>query len=579
MSGLSGVFSFDRERRFDARSLFRAARRAPHVDQRSEELAGVSWCVESGPAPAALASDVEQRVRAIVLGRFSSRLELIEELTRAGLEVGPTDADLAVAAYRAWGSDFASHLTGQFAVALFDADAHALLLTRDARGTWPLYHRVSTSEVAFSTRLQPLLEARIVPRVLDPEGAASYFRLGFVPSPRSPVRDVEALPPGVTLVATRERRAVVRHHRADFSVQDEATSLDEQLGRAEAILEAELRADPEPREVWLQPDLPSVVLTAMRGRALGRTVETASPDGDERSARFAHLLGTRHRVVPVEPGLDDVVRLVGALDLPFADPAWLVRDAVGRSRDVAALSCAGAEPVFATNPRYPDALTADAVRRSVPDWLGALAPSFDRSVEAVIRCRGWPTRLRGLNEDFSRAVQSLRGPDLEADADPLSALQSVDLRYGVADAQLVALAGWTPWSGVEVATPYLAPALLDVATRFPARGRLEGREVGAGLARIARRMLPGRLTREDFGMWTPPVGTWMRGGLREAAEMAFFGTPGGLSGLLDDRRLRSLWYAHQVGWADHGVWLFALMVFELWVQSMLGERSSSFTAM
>jgi len=507
-----------------------------------------------------------------MVGELADRGTLLDALTARGLEVGSADADLAVAAYRAFGSEFPKHLNGSFAVVVYDAQAHVLILARDPLGHWPVYYRVGREDVVFSTELQTLLEAGVVPRALDLEGAASYFRLGFIPSPRSPVQDVRALPPGSALVVDRGGTALMRHRRVDFSVQDEATSLDAQLGRAESALQARLGREPSDAEVWLEPDLPSVVLTALAGRLRGRVVQTVAPIDDEASARFAHLLGTEHRTAEVAPGLDDLVRMVGALDTPLADPAWLVREALARSSDRPAVTAAGAGPVFATNPRYPDALTADAIRRSLPAFLERVAPDFGRSVESIVRRPDVAATRRGLTEDFARAVDGLQGPELDEDADPLAQLQAADLRYGTSDALLTGLTTWSAWTGCRVATPYVDADLLDVTGRLPARGRLEGREVGAGLGRIARRMLPGRLVREDFGSYSPGVADWMRSGLREAAEMAFFGASGGLSGLLDSARLRRAWYAHQMGWADHGQWLFALVVFELWAQSTLGER-------
>jgi asparagine synthase (glutamine-hydrolysing) len=528
--------------------------------------------VQGAEDGASAAEDAEGRVRALVVGCFDERERVVEELTRAGFEVGPSDAELAVAAYRAWGSQFLSQLSGRFALAVYDATSHALILARDALGHWPVYYRAGRHEVAFATRLQVLLEAGLAPRALDVDGAASYYRLGFVPSPRTAVQDVGALPPGAALVARDGRLGTLHHHACDFSVQDEASSLDDQLGRAEARLEARLREDEEAAEVWLEPDLATVVLVALQGRVQGRTVDTVSPDDDERAARVAHLLGTRHRTVEVRPDLDALVRVVGALDQPFADPAWWVRDAMGRTGRQPTASALGAGPVFAANPRYPDALTLDAVRRSLPDWATSMTPDRSRMIEAVIRTPGWPRTMPGLNDDFAATVRRLRGPGLDADLDPLAALQAADLRYGTSDAHLVGLNAWSAWSTVRVRTPYLDGRLLDIGCRLPSRGRLEGREVGAGLRRIARRMLPGRLAREDFAPHRPDVGAWLRGGLREAAEMAFFGTPGGLSGLLDASRLRRTWYAHQLGWADHGPWLFALLVFELWAQSTLTSR-------
>jgi asparagine synthase (glutamine-hydrolysing) len=570
VSGLFGVFSFDRERRFDARALFRAARAAPHRDQETHEEGGLSWAVQDRLRSTSLAEDPERRVKAAVVGTFDDLSGLAEELSRAGYPVDAREADVAVAAFRVWGSAFVRRIDGRFALAVYDAREQRLLLARDGVGHFPLFYRVGPRDIAFSTQLDVLLRAKLAPRILDAEGAAAYFRLGFIPSPRTAVEGVRALPPGATLVARPDQVGVEMHRTHDFSTQDEATPLEAQLDRLEAQLEAAARRT-EPPEIWFRPDLETVVLAAIQARATGASPETVAPLGDDaRTARLAQMLGGRHRVIAAEPGLDDVVRLVSTLDQPLADPAWLVRDALGRTAARPVASALGAGPVFACNPRYPDALTADTMHRALPSWLDAWVqgPGLEAAIQAG------PARVgRGLNPDFEARVRALEGPAVPSVSDPLASLQAADLRYRVGDGVLPGLAAWSARAGVDVGTPYLDSELIAGAARLPSRGRMEGRDVGAGLWRLARRLLPGRLSREDLGEAPPPVGEWLRSGLREAAEMAFFGREGGLSGLLDPAVLRRRWYAHQLGWADRGPWLYALMVFELWTQVVLSEPS------
>ncbi|QNA85049.1 hypothetical protein G4G27_14375 [Sphingomonas sp. So64.6b] len=93
-------------------------------------------------------------------------------------ELGLTDAELRdmsdsavlLAAYRHWGEDFAAHLLGDFAFAIWDARARTLLLGRDHMGQRGLYYHHGDGFLAFASEVKALWAVAGVPRRLSDAG-------------------------------------------------------------------------------------------------------------------------------------------------------------------------------------------------------------------------------------------------------------------------------------------------------------------------------------------------------------------------------------------------------------------------
>jgi asparagine synthase (glutamine-hydrolysing) len=112
-------------------------------------------------------------------GRVDNRRELLAALNLPG---STSDAAVVLAAYDAWRDRFASHLNGDFALAVFDPRVPRLLLARDCIGIRPLYYTRHDGFVAFASEVKALLEHPDVEVRADDEGIAD-----FVLTPSRPI--------------------------------------------------------------------------------------------------------------------------------------------------------------------------------------------------------------------------------------------------------------------------------------------------------------------------------------------------------------------------------------------------------
>lgn len=138
---------------------------------------------------------------------FDGRLDYLTDLRRALGDEAPAGDDpaaFALAAHARWGDDFADHLTGDWACAIWDGGSRRLLLGLDPMGTRALHFHVDAEgTIRLATDARALHADPAVPRVLDAERAALWLALTAPPesaSDRTMFRDVARVAPGTTAV-------------------------------------------------------------------------------------------------------------------------------------------------------------------------------------------------------------------------------------------------------------------------------------------------------------------------------------------------------------------------------------------
>lgn len=130
------------------------------------------------------------------------------------------------------------HFNGIFAFAIWDAPAQRLFLARDRMGVKPLYYVQWETGLAFASEIKALLTLPEISRTLDLEAAAQFFRLGFVPPPRTLFQGVRKLPPGWRLIAEGDQVLLEPYWDLDFQQSDTVASFAECCEQLRAVLQA-----------------------------------------------------------------------------------------------------------------------------------------------------------------------------------------------------------------------------------------------------------------------------------------------------------------------------------------------------
>jgi len=140
-------------------------------------------------------------------GEIFNYVELREELVALGHRFRTrSDTEVIVHAYEAWGERAFERFNGQFAIALWDARAEALVLARDRLGVRPLYLREHGGRLWFASEVKAIFAgAPEAPRAFDPVGLRETFTFWTVVPPQSVFEGVTELEPGHVRTVTRGR--------------------------------------------------------------------------------------------------------------------------------------------------------------------------------------------------------------------------------------------------------------------------------------------------------------------------------------------------------------------------------------
>jgi asparagine synthase (glutamine-hydrolysing) len=527
------------------------------------------------------------------------------------------DTEVIVHAWEEWREKCVERFRGMFAFALWDRNSRTLFLARDRLGIKPFYYSVLPNGLfLFASELKGLLAHPDLPRRIDPHAVADFFAYGYVPDPKSIYSDVTKLPPGCYLtVRPGEDVGVPRvywdvtfENKIHVNEEDAAEALIEKFKEAVKI---RMIAD-VPLGAFLSGGVDSSGVVAMMAQASEDPVDTCSISfGDPRfdesayAARVADRYATRHHTHQVTAdSLDVVSRIPGVYDEPFADssaiPTYhLCR--LTRNHVKVALSGDGGDELFAGYRRYRwhhyeeqmRGILSQGFRQVIFGALGfgypklAWAPRILRakatlqalsrnSVEGYFWSLGiTPPHIldRLLGQDLKSALKGYDPVDLigthftKAPTEhPVERAQYTDIKTYLPGDILTKVDRASMAHSLEVRVPILDHEFVEWAASLPADLRFRK---GAGKY-ILKKALGAHvdeevLYRPKMG-FAVPMAKWFRGPLYGEISTALEKGSIRTCNLVDCDFAASLAEAHLKGRQDHSAVLWALLMFERFLE-------------
>ncbi len=135
-----------------------------------------------------------------------ARANLRAELTSAGRQIplDASDTELLLHSYAQWGPHCVEHLRGDFAFAIWDAQAQTLFCARDHFGIKPFYYALFDTLFLFSNTLDALRLHPSVSAALNDSAVADFLLFGLNCDNRTTTfRDIQRLPPAHFLLVSR----------------------------------------------------------------------------------------------------------------------------------------------------------------------------------------------------------------------------------------------------------------------------------------------------------------------------------------------------------------------------------------
>ncbi len=563
----------------------------------------------------------EGLVAVVFNGCLYDHRERRARLERAGrvFVTDHSDTEVLIHGWREWarapgageakgrGERVREHLSGMYAVALWDRDDADLWLVRDDFGEKPLYVRpldprgslvfASTAGVLSSAAFGPS------PRV-DPASMADWFALGGHRR-WTPWRDISQIDAGASAwgrgTETGEGRArwgINGASRVAGSVESRPRGVTRSgvLGTLEARLRgavaSRLEAD-APLGCFLSGGIDSSLIAhyAKRARPDLTTLCMRMPDPryDEsaHAAAVARHLGTNHITLDVQPSAaDDLVHLITRLGLPFADSSllptyWLCKAA--REHVKVALSGDGGDELFMGYQRHAAAKWLPLLRLAAWAWPTSGYDERDptsrgarmaRLIRAA-RGKGYTDLVAIFPSELRRRVFRAGGVECERPRFlGRGQARRFDLAHYLPGDLLRKTDAASMSVGLEVRCPFLDREVAALALGTPIRVLMRGNRPKALLRELAARHLPQGIVERPKQGFAIPVSDWFRsdfGGLRTLLnDILHAPDPFGQAGAALDIHVpavNDMVEEHMKGRRDHGQRLYALTVLGVWARA------------
>jgi len=293
------------------------------------------------------------------------------------------DTETIVHLYEDHGPRFVEHLTGMYAIAVWDRPRRRLVLTRDRMGVKPLYVAETADGLAFASEIKCMIAGGLITPELDPLAAELFLAYGYVPGPHTLFAGVRKLAPATTLI-WEDARIVAEepYWQPSFdargpgrrSWQDDQEEL---LALLRSSVRGQMVSD-VPLGVMLSGGLDSSLVTALMTEVSDRPVQTFSigfaghsqselPD----ARRVAEALGTDHHELVTEAA--DQPEMLGDilwhLEEPVADLSifgFRQISRLARETVTVALSGQGADEILGGYRKHQVAYGSHIVRQLPP---------------------------------------------------------------------------------------------------------------------------------------------------------------------------------------------------------------------
>lgn len=572
-------------------------------------------------------SNEDGKIWTVFNGEIYNYLELREELILKGHRFkSSSDTEVIVHLYEEKGEDFVQSLRGMFAIALWDARDHKLLLYRDRVGIKPLHYWLKNGTLTFASEIKALLEYPEVGREISLGALNDYLSYLYIPTPRTIYREIQKLPAGHFLRYLNGQIKIERYW--DFTYREGPKIREEEWVEKlrEALSEAvklHLVSD-VPVGAFLSGGIDSSTVVAWMSRLGSIPVRTYSmgfsagggpakifggrdshfnelPYAREIARRFR----TEHHEETVEVDAFQLLpKIISGFDEPFADasaiPTSLVSEFARREVKVV-LSGDGGDELF-----------AGYLWTRKEAWLEmyrGLPAGLRKALGSFILGDGYrPVRETGFWDSVRRFVYDASLPPLESfgrrsmsfqpwmkedlfqpwvrdglwregEDDSLWRIRSfygqenassvmdkllyLDSKVYLPDDCLTKVDRMSMMHSLEVRVPLLDHKLIELVSSIPFAMKLRGRTTKYLLKKAVKGFLPPRVLKQRKQGFQVPLGRWFQEELSMVARKL----------LLENSRSRRFFRPAYVEWLlnEHregkqrfGNQLYALVVFELW---------------
>jgi asparagine synthase (glutamine-hydrolysing) len=380
-----------------------------------------------------------------------------------------------------------------------------------------------------------------------------------------------------------------------------------------------------PLGAFLSGGLDSTLVVSSMAKAIRRPVLTNSIGftGVQDELHLARLVSeqfsTDHREFTITPDSMAILpQIAYHFDEPFADssaiPTWYVCQMAKKNVTVAISGDGGDETFGGYTFRYLPHMYESRLRKGIPSLvrslvfgsLGKVWPSAawlpkalrlktilenlsTSDAEAFYHDLVWlrdDDRMKVYSPSFIEMLKGFhpfelisplytRSTDYEYNGkgavSSLMRAQYTDINFYMTEDVLVKVDRMSMAHSMEVRSPLLDYRIIEFAATLPDSLKLERYKGKIVPRNLASRRLPKEILKQPKTGFSVPVSEWLRKELREIVEAALSKRNGVIAEVFQRDALRNIWQEHLKGQRDHSVFLWSIVMLDMWEENVFKE--------
>lgn len=499
-------------------------------------------------------------------GEIYNYKELKEELTKTGHRFRTQgDTEVLLQGLIRSGAAFIKKLNGMFTFAFYNVRAGKLILARDRMGMKPVYYWVGGKKFIFSSELRGVL-SHPVPRQLDHDALAVFFELGYVPGPKTFIKDITKLCPGQYLeldVATGEYR-VNWFSESSASLDRQNFSIDKFRGLMKDVV-SDHTMGLRPFGMYLSGGLDSSVIlhellqNGIKNVATYTTrfdgVEPRYNEDADIAARFSEQAGAKHHELLVTEddfvgALKSVLETIEEPRYHPSIPAYYLLAKFASKDIVVALTGDGGDELFMGYPKYYESRRMSNRYRKYPPALLDIYYSLKElykgrnplgtrlNLRDPIH-RWWYFNKIVTTKEYSSVnlkrspagvlgyLRSIGAPAISDPVpDPENNLAELDRLFWLAEDSFILTDKIGMHFGLEARFPFADRRVVEYAAAISSKEKMDSAGTKGLIRQAYKGMLPDYVLNKRKSGWTAPAAAWMSKGLgsmvREVLSPGFY---------------------------------------------------------
>lgn len=418
------------------------------------------------------------------------------------------EEQILIKAYEAWGYDMADYMHGMFAFALWDEDEQKLFCLRDPFGTKPFYYyETEEGHLLYGTTIRKIMDQPGFVKKLNEEMLQLYLSLTYVAGENTFFRGLRKLMPGHYLIWQDGRLKIERYWTPEFhpdyskSLEDWA---DEIHGTLQAIM-SEVKSEDETAESFLSGGVDSSYVLAMSDVQMSDSCGYEEERFDESglARQTAEILGRKNSrcLITPEEYFEIVPYVMYNMEQPLGDASAIAFAIACRATAEHAKLCysgEGADEFFGGYNMYRNA-----------ERYGENLKTFYVGNTNIMKEDEKKRILKKYDPDVLPIELVERIYEETEGLDPLTKMSDVDIQIWLEGDIYLNVDKMSTAAGLEIRMPLTDRRIFDIASRMPAKYKVNDEQNKVAFRTAAAKVLPEEIAfRKKLG-FIVPIRIWM----------------------------------------------------------------------